>query len=104
DLVPAPRVHEVEVHPAFSDAGEMPVPFDEPGNGEPPAEIENLCRWPDVRRDVGVRSDGHDAAVTRSQGLRSGTANVDGDDVTVAKNEVGGRHGRRRLRGAVGDQ
>src|SRR4030095_11820032 len=78
---------------AFADSDEMPVSFDEAGNGELAIEIDHLRRRCDVPRHVGRRSNENDLLPARRQRLCLGHGFVYRDNAAVLKHEIGGDRG-----------
>jgi hypothetical protein len=72
----------------------MSMPFDEAGNSELAAQIDNLGFRPDQLRDIKVASHGNDPVASSGQGFDSRLAIIHRDNLAAAKHEV------RRLLGA----
>ena len=100
DVVPGAGFAQVEAHAEFADAGEVPVAFDEAGNGQHAVEIDDLGVGTDPLRGSAIGAERGDLAGADGDRLRGGRGGVHGDDLAVAQDEVRGLclkgHGERR--------
>ena len=60
DLVPGSRPVERQLEPGLANAPEMAVSLDEPGNAQPPLQIDDLRVRPDPRARLAARADEDD--------------------------------------------
>ncbi len=107
DLVPRRRVSQFQLHLRFADAGEVAVAFDQPGDDQLPANIEDLCGGTAEPGHVRGRPDKDDAIAAHRDGLRLGRAVLHGQHAAVRQQQIGrqdrlagsGRHHRQEREG-----
>jgi hypothetical protein len=98
NVVPGPRLAQIEALAVFADPGEMAVAFNETGNRELPFQIDDLGIRTDPLGGVGIGPEAGDLVAAHGDGLRGGRRRVHGDDLPVSQHQV--RRLRPRRRGA----
>src|SRR6185312_6304234 len=68
----------------------MAVRFNEPGDGEVAAEVDDLCVRTNVPLDVGVGPEGRDVAAGDGERLGARTRRIHRHDRAVAEDHIGG--------------
>ncbi len=96
DIIPIARGAQIETHLRFANAHEVAVAFNEAGDGELAAEIDDSRRGAFEPRAVCACSDGDDAAVANGDGMNFWLSRIESDDFAVTQNEVGGSLGENR--------
>ena len=89
------RVHQVQVELRLADAGEVAVPFDEPGDDELALHVDHLRGRPDVASMSALAAERHDPIAANGDRLRLGLRLLDRDELPLVRTRVGRR---RRLR------
>ena len=74
----------------FAEAEQMGMGVSESRNHGGPVKIDNQRRWAGQNFRLRIRSDEEDAASAHCQGGRARTRVVDGVDLSVGENEIGG--------------
>ena len=64
--------------------------FDEAGDRQAAAQIDNFGARARLRGDLPIRPEGGDLAAGDGDGFGLGTGGVEGDDLAVGQDEVGG--------------
>ncbi|MCY1174903.1 hypothetical protein D9M73_151190 [compost metagenome] len=77
-------------HGAAAIAG-MHVRIDKTGHQHAPGQVDQLCLFADVAVDPGIAADIDDLAARNGNGLLHGILAIDGVDVAIAHDRVGGR-------------
>jgi hypothetical protein len=99
DVVPGLRLGEVENELRLAEPGVVTVTVNEARDNEPTLQIDDAGLRPNPLLDLGVRPDGGDSVATNGDGLGSWMLRVDGEQVTVQKDEIGAALGVGRARG-----
>ena len=99
NLVPALRLHQVEVQLCETDAVDMPMSFDEPGNNERAGEIDDLSLLSDVALHLRAAAKRGDAVSADGHGLDLRGVFFERDDLAVKEHQVGWQ--RRRVAARV---
>src|SRR5580658_7861973 len=72
DLVPGAGFAQVQTQAVFADAGEVPVAFDETGDGELAMQVDDLGLWADPFGGVGIAAQRRDFVAADGNRLDSG--------------------------------
>ena len=86
----------------LADAGEVAVPLDEPGDRELSLQVDDLRVRTDVALDVGRAANGGDPVAGDGDRLGLGLRGLDGHNLAVEQDHVGGHAGGLLTSGARG--
>ncbi len=91
-VLPGVGLVQREDHLGPAQTEEVAVGFHEPGNGQPPGQIDHLGGRADVPGDVAVAADGDDGVTGNGNRFGVGRRLVDGDQRPVHEYQVGRVH------------
>src|SRR5581483_1995295 len=96
-------LRQVEHQLRLAEPEEVSMPLDEPGHGEPPAQVDDLRPRAGELPDLRIAAHRQNPIATDRDRLRARLFRVDGDDLAVKEDEVGGIRLPRRRRGSDGE-
>ena len=94
DPVPGLRVHQLQAQLRRPDAGEVPVTLDETRDHELPLDVDHLGLRTDEFLDLRAAANGDDPAASNRDRLGVRCSLLDGHDLAVRQDEIGGVDGR----------